>query len=146
VDVGPTLLARAGADVPDAMQGLDLASGLADRSESDRMVFAEEDHEGNVLRAVRTTRWKWIEANEGNPRGLPEAELFDISADPDETNDRAEAETAVADELRAHAKGQRLLAESGKVGEASEARVSAAELEYLEALGYVQGDEEAELP
>ena len=36
------------------MQGIDLATPLAERAEKDRMSLAEEDHEGNVLRALRT--------------------------------------------------------------------------------------------
>jgi arylsulfatase A-like enzyme len=141
LDVAPTLIRQGGATPPPAMQGLDLA-GLAGRAERDRLVFAEEDHEGNVLRALRTERWKWMEANPGNPRGLPEEELFAIESDPGETRNRIGEEAAVAAELRAHAKGQQLAAESGKVGEAKSAHLSAAERAYLEALGYVQGDEE----
>jgi arylsulfatase A-like enzyme len=141
VDVAPTLLARAGARVPAPMQGLDLAMDLGERSETDRMVFAEENHEGNVLRALRTTTWKWLEANEGNPRGLPTEELFDVSRDPGETANRAADQPDLARELRSHADGQQLLAEKGKVGEESAAQLSASERAYLEALGYVQEDE-----
>lgn len=143
VDVAPTLLARAGAPVPAAMQGLDLAMDLADRSDADRMVFSEENHEGNVLRALRTTRWKWLEANEGNPRGLPTEALFEVSRDPGETANRVDEQPDLAREMRSHADGQQLLAEKGKVGEESAAELSASERAYLEALGYVQGDEGA---
>jgi arylsulfatase A-like enzyme len=142
IDVAPTLLARAGAPTPAAMQGRDLADGVLSRPERDRIVFAEENHEGNVLRAVRTKRWKLIEANEGNPRGLPTSELFDVAEDPGETRDlKAQRPDAVAI-MRGHLQGQQLAAEGGKVGEASSAQLSAAERAQLEALGYVQGDEE----
>jgi arylsulfatase A-like enzyme len=141
VDVAPTLLARAGARPPAAMQGLDLAGDLATRSETQRMVFAEENHEGNVLRAVRSERWKWIEANAGNPRGLPERELFDVSVDPGEKQSVAEREPGTLGELQRHADGQQRAAEAGRVGEAKAAAISAQERASLCALGYLTGPE-----
>ncbi len=141
IDVAPTLIARAGARPPASMQGLDLAGDLAARSEAERMVFAEENHEGNVLRAVRTSRWKWIEANEGNPRGVPPLELFDIAADPGERENLATREAGTLAELRRHADGQALGARQGRVGEAKAAAISDEERASLCALGYLQGDE-----
>ena len=141
IDVAPTLLARAGARPPAAMQGLDLAGDLAARSETQRMVFAEENHEGNVLRAVRSERWKWIEANAGNPRGLPERELFDVSVDPGESQNLAEREPGTLAELKRHADGQQLAAEKGRVGTAQAAAISAEERASLCALGYLTGPE-----
>jgi arylsulfatase A-like enzyme/uncharacterized membrane protein YbhN (UPF0104 family) len=141
IDVAPTLLSRAGAPVPDAMQGQDLAGDLSTRSETDQLVFAEENHEGNVLRAIRGARWKWIEANEGNPRGLATLELFDVSADPGEQENLAEREPGTALELRRHADGQELAAQQGQVGEAKAAAISDEERASLCALGYLTGDE-----
>ena len=126
------------------MQGLDLAGDLAERSVVDRLLFAEEDHEGNVLRAVRSEGWKWIEANEGNPRGLPVEELFEVGRDPGESRDLNAERPDWAQRLREHGNAQLLLAEKGKVGEASTAQVSASERAYLEALGYVEDGEEEE--
>lgn len=137
IDVAPTLLRSAGAEVPATMQGRDLAEELSERPEKDRMVFAEEDHEGNVLRAIRAPRWKWIEANEGNPRGLPPEELFDLERDPGETVNRLEERPELATELRSHAEGHQEFARQNQVGDADEAELSAAEREQLEALGYV---------
>jgi arylsulfatase A-like enzyme len=141
IDVAPTLLERAGAAAPASMQGLDLAGHLAARSESQRLVFAEENHEGNVLRAVRSERWKWIEANAGNPRGLPERELFDLTADPGEKQNVAEREPGTLAELERHADGQQLAAERARVGEAKAAAISAEERASLCALGYLSGPE-----
>ena len=45
-----------------------------------------------LLRAVRSARWKWIEANEGNPRGVPPLELFDVASDPTEQRNLVERE------------------------------------------------------
>jgi arylsulfatase A-like enzyme/uncharacterized membrane protein YbhN (UPF0104 family) len=141
IDVAPTLLARAGVRIPAAMQGADLAGDLAARSEADRLVFAEEDHEGNVLRAIRSARWKWIEANEGNPRGLATLELFDVTADPGERENLAEREPGTVAELRRHADGQRLAAQQGQVGEAKAASISDEERASLCALGYLTGED-----
>ena len=68
------------------MQGTDLATPYGERREKDREAFSEEDHEGNVLWSLRTTTMKLIEANEGNHRGLPTRELFDVANDPGETS------------------------------------------------------------
>jgi arylsulfatase A-like enzyme len=141
IDVAPTLLARSGAAPAAAMQGLDLAGDLASRSEAARMVFAEENHEGNVLRAVRSARWKWIEANEGNPRGVPPLELFDVAVDPAERENLFEREPGTAAELRRHADGHELAARQGRVGEATAAAISDEERASLCALGYLQGEE-----
>ncbi len=141
IDVAPTLLARAGARVPAAMQGLDLAGDLRQRNEAQRTVFSEENHEGNVLRAIRTERWKWIEANAGNPRGLPERELFEVSVDPGEKQNVIEREPGTVAELHRHAEGQQLAAERARVGEAKSAAISAEERASLCALGYLTGPE-----
>jgi arylsulfatase A-like enzyme len=94
LDVAPTLLARAGVRAPAAMQGRDLA-GERPPPEADRLVFAEE----NGLRAVRTERWKWLEAAHGpTPRAL-----FDLVADPGETRNIAEREPGTWAELRGRA-------------------------------------------
>ena len=137
IDVAPTLLARAGAPIPQAMQGVDLAVPYAGRAEKDRLHFAEEDHEGNVLRALRTSSWKLIEANEGNPRGLPGKALFHVAVDPGEPTNLHEREPARSAELRSQLDGQQKFAESRRVGGGT-ATLTAAEEEALRALGYVQ--------
>jgi arylsulfatase A-like enzyme/uncharacterized membrane protein YbhN (UPF0104 family) len=92
VDVMPTLLAQQQLTVPAEVQGVDLFRGKD-------QTFAEESHDGNVLRALRTrdqgTALKLILANPQNPRGLKERELYAIEADPREQKDLA-AESAPA--------------------------------------------------
>jgi arylsulfatase A-like enzyme len=135
VDVAPTILARAGVPAPPAMQGVDLALGATERPERNRRVFSEEDHEGNVLRSVRTEEWKLIEANPDNPRGLAPEELFHVAEDPGERRDLAKQRPEEAAGLRRHADAQAQLARSqGKSGEAAE--LSASEQEALRQLGY----------
>ncbi len=137
IDVAPTLIARSGAAIPETMQGVDLASDPATRSERNLVVFAEEDHEGNVLRAIRTPGWKLIEANEGNPRGLPGTELFEVTRDPGESRNRLAEEPDKLAELRRHADAQERFASSRAAGEGTAAELSAAEEEALRQLGYL---------
>jgi len=138
IDIAPTLAARAGAEVPRSMQGTDLARPLAERSEAERMAYAEEDHEGNVLTAVRTPQWKLIEANRGNPRGLAPVELFAVDRDPGEKRNLEAEQPARVAELRAHAQAQRQLAASRAGPAAEQAKLSKEECERLRVLGYVQ--------
>jgi uncharacterized protein (TIRG00374 family) len=143
IDVAPTLVARAGAAVPDTMQGVDLLAPWESRSEKDQLVFAEEDHEGNVLRALRTLDWKWLEANADNPRGLPTQELFEIARDPGERNDMVSQRPEIAAELRAKADAKVQFAKSRTVEGGGTALLSQSECEALKALGYVQDCESA---
>ncbi len=137
VDISPTLLARAGAPIPPAMQGIDLATDPAKRAEKHRRAFAEEDHEGNVLRALRTLEWKLLEANRGNPRGLAERELFRVADDPGETNDLyGEGRSELVLELASHADAHQALAQQAAVGGERTAEISRAECLQLAALGY----------
>ncbi len=138
IDVAPTLIARTGAAVPEAMQGIDLASDPASRLEKDRVLFAEEDHEGNVLRALRTADWKWIEANPGNPRGLPTTQLFHVAEDPDETRDIAASDGRIAADLQRQADAAEQFALSQSAGDGTAAELSESQEDALRALGYIE--------
>lgn len=147
IDVAPTLIALAGVDAPAGMQGTDLRARHGELPERDAVHFAEEDHEGNVLVAIRTDDWKLIRANEGNPRGLPPAELFDMQ------NDRVQAENLIdtaapliVDALDNAIEGWTLFAEGNAVEGGGDAVVSREECEKLRVLGYVEscGDEPTE--
>jgi len=141
IDVAPTIAALAGAEIPRGMQGTDLRLRDGDLTERDAVHFAEEDHEGNVLTAIRTDRWKLIRANEGNPRGLPEAELFDVQSDRAQTENRYEkVAPQVIDALDASIEGWKRFAEGAAV-EGGEAKISREECEKLRVLGYVESCE-----
>jgi arylsulfatase A-like enzyme/uncharacterized membrane protein YbhN (UPF0104 family) len=135
LDVGPTLLGVSGIEVPEGMQGIDLRSPYTTRLEKDRQVFAEEDHEGNVLWALRTEDEKLIVANPGNPRGLPEREYFDISGDPLELDPFEDPEAEAR--LEEYAELQRAAAE-GKAVVSGEVEMTFDECERLRMLGYVE--------
>ena len=55
-------------------------------------LYVEEDLEGNVLHGLREGPWKIIQANPGNPRGLPAVALYDLDSDPKELHNLAPTE------------------------------------------------------
>ncbi len=136
IDVAPTLIGAAGAQPPDSMQGIDLTKG--ERSEKDRQVFSEEDHEGNVLWSLRTGDQKLIVANPGNPRGLEEREFYDVRADPGETKNLAGGAQAMDEaRLEEHAELQRKFA-TGEAVSGGEVEMDRAQCEQLKNLGYIE--------
>lgn len=138
IDVGPTILGAAGVDRPDTMQGVDLRTPFLARPEKDRQLFAEEDHEGNVLWALRTEDEKLIVANPGNPRGLPERAYFDVQSDPEE-QDPFEAPDAEA-RLEELAELQRRTAE-GEAVAGGDVEMTLETCLRLKALGYAESCE-----
>jgi arylsulfatase A-like enzyme len=135
VDVMPTMLTAAGVNVPPAAQGRDLLS-----TKPPAALYAEEDHEGNVLESIRTSDWKLIQANEGNPRGLDPLELYYLADDPRETRnlagsrtDRLASLTAQLKRLREAAKSSEVTAVHGELDDTEKAR--------LKALGYMDENE-----
>ncbi len=112
IDLMPSVLRLAGAEVPEGIQGGDIFRG------SD-VVYAEESHEGNVLEAVRerrgTDEWKMITANANNPRGLEPVEVYRVDNDPSETQNLAENEEETVAALQETMEGERARALEGAV-------------------------------
>jgi arylsulfatase A-like enzyme len=138
IDIAPTILGRAGAPIPPSMQGVDLVATAHARPSADDLHVAEEDHEGNVLRALRTLQWKYLEANEGNPRGLPPRELFEVSVDPHETKDLGPARPEIAAEMRGQLDAKQQYAREHGLTGGGTAVLTDAQREALKALGYLQ--------
>ena len=135
LDVAPTLIAGAGIAVPQAMAGKPL--GLAAGAPAPRdHAFAESELEGNSLQAYRSGGMKVIHANAGNPRGLPEHQLFDVANDPGEQKDLIATQTEAANKLTADMTAVQNHAESVAV-ESTGTSIDAASEERLRALGYV---------
>ncbi|MBI3770098.1 MAG: sulfatase [Deltaproteobacteria bacterium] len=135
LDIAPTIIAAAGAQAPAAMVGrpLSLAAGApAPRDHA----FAESDLEGNVLQAYRGEGWKFIQANPGNPRGLPIRQLFEVAGDPGEHHDLAASrqdEVATLATRLATVQSRAL----ARAVDGSETAIDSATEERLRALGYV---------
>jgi uncharacterized protein (TIRG00374 family) len=139
-DIAPTALTLAGAPIPPAMQGVDLTARYAGAPtpEGSNTLLAENDLEGNVLRALRGMDWKLIEANEGNPRGLPVQQLFQVSVDPGEKLDLHATQPGIAARMRQETDALVDLAKSQAVEGGTDAVLSEADQERLRALGYIK--------
>ncbi|MEW6355341.1 MAG: sulfatase [Planctomycetota bacterium] len=131
VDIMPTILEAAGAPAPEGVQGRSFLPLLADgRYKPNELVFAEKNtHPDDIKRCIRTCRHKYIRNyNEGpmlrlpsdietsltrrdmgndHLRPRPPVELYDLAADPNETDnlagrpEAAEVEKELASRLEA---------------------------------------------
>jgi arylsulfatase A-like enzyme len=139
IDLMPSVLKVANLTVPKGVQGGDLFTG------SDR-AFAEESHEGNVLRALRIkragTELKLITANEGNPRGLAPSELYRTDQDPGEKINVALEDPSLTGFVRKELDTEEKQAGEGRAAQRTiDVSKDAASQEKLRALGYAGGDE-----
>ena len=112
-----------------------MGRSLWSETEAPRFVFAEEDHEGNVLRSLQTLTDKLVLANPDNPRGLPPTELFDLESDPGEQVNLADRAAETVDEMTGWLDGMEALARSRAV-EAEAAELDPDVEEQLRNLGY----------
>jgi hypothetical protein len=116
------------------VQGLDLFRGK-------EQTFAEESHEGNVLKSLRLRdqggALKLIQANPGNPRGLAAEELYRVEVDPREQKNLASQADSALGHSQAELKHAAEQAKTGalKAREVDLAMDKTAE-ERLKALGY----------
>ena len=96
IDLMPTVLSLAQVKSAGELPG----SALTDQVPTTaRYLFAEEDHQGMILSAVRNGPWKLIRANPDNHRGLPKIQLFNLEKDPQEKRNQAVNETTIREEL-----------------------------------------------
>ncbi len=138
VDIMPTLLSLADVPVPKSVQGVDLFLGK-------KQTFAEESHEGNVLKSLRTVESgspvKLITANPGNPRGLQERELYRLDPDPQEAKNLAAGEPALLTQSEKELEQVSTQAQTGALkAHDVDLAMDKASQERLKALGYA-GDE-----
>lgn len=139
VDLGPSLLALAGLEVPAAMQGKPLFESGGAMIEPDTwFVFSQEDFEGNVLESVRTLDGKLIRANPDNPRGLAPLEYYDIARDPrEQVNVSGQGIPQESDLLQAMEGMEPVLKENAAEPEQGGA-LTQEQRDNLNAIGYLQ--------
>lgn len=113
-----------------------------------RPAISQEDFEGNIIESYRQNGFKMIQAQAGNPRGLPEHALFDVAADVGE-KDNLFGKTPekcggtikldeVTKTLETALKDKVTEAKSGAAA-SGEVKMSAGERKKLCALGYLSG-------
>jgi arylsulfatase A-like enzyme len=134
VDIAPSVLDLVGIPYPETWEGIPLFSEVAD---SNRLRLSEVDHEGNQLRALNRGDWVWIEANAGNPRGLPTSALFDLAIDPTEQINLVDKNPTMADKMKNDLLEVRARALSKK-GVIPKLAIDRATEERLRALGYTK--------
>jgi arylsulfatase len=132
IDLFPTLLRAAGLPIPES-DGRDLAELTAEGRTGRRAVFAE--HSGRTGLMARTPEWKLI-LSEGNPQFFPDGPyLYDLGADPGETENLAgrglPQEKELNDLLR------RWLADRRPGPDVRPRDLSPEDVERLRALGYL---------
>jgi len=148
VDVTPTILKIAGLEVPGAVQGESLLSGMRRQARGDvagkpsahaddRPVYSETDYPHRAfgwspLRSLREDKYLFVEA--------PRQELYDQSEDPKELHNLAGTRTAVAGTLATNLDKFRARTSAAQPGGGT---VDAQQAQKLNALGYVASDSSA---
>ena len=125
LDIAPTILAYAGLDVPDAMQGVDLLGRPPLPAERQRIIAQYR----NTRYALRTPGWKYIAS--GRP------ELYHLTADPGERENLAARHPERVDEFQSYLDRWREAQAERRPSEARTEELTAEELEEMRALGYV---------
>jgi arylsulfatase len=82
IDIAPTILKFAGADVPEGLPGRDLRSPA--EISADRQVFVETSIRHSHLRGVIQGNRKWVAKLKSGKREVRTRKLFDLASDPAE--------------------------------------------------------------
>jgi arylsulfatase len=143
MDVFPTILDIIGVEPTGEESGISLRPLIEGADAPGReYVFMESGYERNYQRSIRNGRWKLIYVPDERARSImtgSEFELYDIVADPGETRNLVDVETAVAETLRTAL--FRWMDETGSAGESRADRKTVGVDEeteaHLRALGYV---------
>ncbi|MBW3600210.1 MAG: sulfatase-like hydrolase/transferase [Planctomycetes bacterium] len=105
IDVLPTLLAVAGIEPPANLDGVNVLPAL--RGEAplpERWWFSYLDQAADAHASVHDGKWKLVAKGDfftPKPREAPEVELYDLAADPAESNDLAAQQPEIVARLRA---------------------------------------------
>ncbi|MDJ0761755.1 MAG: sulfatase-like hydrolase/transferase [Myxococcota bacterium] len=133
MDVAPLIVSQVGLEIPKEWQGIPVPQGK-------RPVFAEEDHQGNVLTSIRYVEAgeeiKVIRANPNNPRGLEPVELYRTDQDPGETENLADERKETTTRSLNRLDALETLAGQG-AAKATQKGLSREATEQLKAIGYI---------
>lgn len=141
IDIVPTICSLLQIDPPAGIQGMDLSAFLRGDPPAnyERYLYSESDSPtrfgAGTLMGISTARWKFIQA--------PRPELYDVVADPGETNNLVRQEPQRARILED--KLQETLEQSFRTDTDSRKALDAETIKRLESLGYVAGKEEGEI-
>ena len=133
IDIAPTILQFAGIPVPPTMQGNSLLSLIQGKRDDARPTDAYgETYYPNqfgwsALRCLRQRRFKYIDA--------PDAELYDLRADPSEVHNLVKTNRALANELKSELEA--LEARSAPKEQVQQKPASPVDAELLRSVGYV---------
>lgn len=136
IDVLPTVLELMGGKSPEGVQGASLVPAMAGKEDPGTWAYAETLYPKiNMgwaeLRGIRTNRWKYIRA--------PKPELYDLAADPAESNNIIASHPAEAQDFEKRL--QTLAAADEKV---QTSMVDRRTLDQLKSLGYLGGSSHGE--
>ena len=131
IDFLPTLLDLMGGQAPD-IQGVSLVPAFSGKAVASDISYAETlypkmNMNWAELRAIRTSRWKYIRA--------PRAELYDLNSDPRETTNVIQQHAPEAQNLEAHLKA--FLSPDGKGEKVNTAMLDNRVMDQLKSLGYL---------
>ncbi len=131
LDLFPTLLGAAGLEIP-RQDGIDLRQLTADKARGRRVVFSE--HAGRLGVSVRTRDYRYG-LSQGNDRFIPDGpHLYDLKADPGETQNLAGRGLAIEKELNDLL--LRWLSDRRRGTDPRSRDLTDEELQKLKALGY----------
>jgi arylsulfatase A-like enzyme len=137
LDIPPTILTLADIAHHPSMQGQSFLKTANSPWPGVEEVFSEEDHEGNVVRSLRTRAWKLIQANLNNPRGLPTTALYHLADDPLENTNLAMDRRELVDVMESRLEEKIALAKGEAVAR-QQRDIDEATRERLKSLGYTE--------
>jgi arylsulfatase A-like enzyme/Tfp pilus assembly protein PilF len=131
IDLLPTVMELMGSKAPAGIQGTSLAPAFRGKEVQTAYAYAETlfpkfNMGWAELRAMRTTRWKYVRA--------PKPELYELAQDPAETTNVIAGHTAEAQELEAQLK-----VVSGGAEKVAAAPMDPQTMKQLRSLGYLGG-------
>ncbi len=142
LDLAPTMLHFAGLEKGEMMQGQSLFDAEnRDTNSTIAYAYAENNFEGIVLQAVRSTDGKKvIKANEGNKRDLKPVELYDTANDTLEQNDLSEdaAWATTEQDLLDIVDTYLTICDEGAIEASGPAEISQELQDQLDSLGYLE--------